>query len=195
MLNAVKQTIASALNSSVLLIGNLLVASIVLVLIALTLMKHFEETPELRNLICFVGLQRSDCPQYGSELAKLRGELKALEDQRDIIEERLASLSAIEHSVDQITLFETKAIEGSGLTTTIGTVYSRLTGDDPTPDYYYCYLVLPEGSAGETRNLSFFSHGKEISVTNDQLQKAGVSRMTLDGGREHCRPFLIGQDA
>ena len=162
-------------------------------LVTLTVMKHYEDTPEIKTLACALSLPRTDCPAYGAKLNRLEAEIEAMQLEKNQIEGRLSALSAIERSVDQVTLFETKTDPESGFEITVGTVYRTLTNAAPQPDHYFCYVKLENGPAGESRNLHFQVPSGPINVPASSLREAGVDADVLAFGRSVCTPFLIGK--
>lgn len=193
MLNAFRRSGSAAAQHAVLLAVNVVVGATVAGLVALTLMEHFEDTPEIRSLSCAVGLPRTDCPKYGENLKRLESEIAGLQSEKGQIEERLAALSAIENAVDQITLFETKTDPRNGFGITIGTVYRNFTAANPQPEHYFCYVNLANGAAGESRNLYFQGLSGPIAVSGASLNRAGLDGGVLAFGQSVCKPFLIGQ--
>lgn len=189
MLNALKRSGSSALLLSI----NAAVAATAIGLVALTVIQHYKETPEIKTLACGVGLPRTDCPDYANKFHRLESEIDALRDEKSGIENRLAALRAIETTVDTVTLFETKTDPSSGSEITVGTVYKNLTAVAPQPEHYFCYIKLANGPAGESRNLHFQTASGSVAVSPLSLKEAGVDAGALNFGRSVCKPLLIGQ--
>lgn len=161
-------------------------------LTALYLAKYIDETPAMRKLQCLAGLSRPYCIEANAEVESLKAKLAALALQTAAAEKKLNNLRAIESSVDTVTLFETYDDPNSSHRITVGTVYSRLLEPDLTPQYF-CYVSLGRGDANEDRNLHFQSTSGPISLTKQDLRKAGISDATLEFGHSVCKPLMIGQ--
>ena len=160
---------------------------------AMTLIEHFEDTPELRVLQCAVGFERADCPEAQAEKKRLKDDLAAMTRQKDAIAGQIAGLRAVQNAVDEITLFVSHDDPHSDLEITVGTVYAEFVNAKPTPESHFCYIGLKAGKAGESRNLHFHSSSTgRRSISRAALRDAGVSRKTLDYGRKVCKPLLIG---
>lgn len=168
------------------------IAGAALTLTALYLIDHMEETPATKSLQCFIGISRPDCPRYAEEITELQAELKTMIDEREALEDQLTGLRAVETAVDEITLFESHTDPVSGLEVTVGTVYTEFVKAQPSPEAYFCYLNLPLGPAGESRNLHFKGRGGEITVSSKVLKKANITARTLNYARSACKPFVIG---
>lgn len=198
---------SSTLQHGALLTINIAVGTLIVGLIALTLMEQFRDTPQIRDLSCFVGIMRTDCPAYGEELKRLKSQnevIKAqnremllqrdrIEEQRDQIESRMAGLQAIERSVDQVTLFEHVDDPNSELEVIIGTVYSSFTVEHPKPERYFCYINLPNSATGLSQFLDVRNINGWVSISRAKLRSAGVRQRTVDYAKSVCEPYLIGQ--
>ena len=161
-------------------------------LTALYLMEHVEETPAIRNLLCFVGVPRSDCPKHEEERARMQRELDDLLARTRAAEAELEALR-IAGDIDTVTFFKTHDVPSGEHKVQIGTVYKRLLGK-PTPHYHYCYIDLPDGSAGESRSLYIWNRFGLVEISPDAKLQAGVSDATYSFAVSVCEPFLIGKD-
>lgn len=192
MLQFIGNGVSSLLQTAALLIAVGAVGAMVAGLSAMTLIEHFEDTPELRVLQCAVGFDRADCPEAQAEKKRLKDDLAAMTRQKDAIAGQIAGLRAVQNAVDEITLFESFEDPNSDLSVSVGTVYTELVSERPTPDYHFCSIRLKKGGAGESRNLYFHGYEGRRSVSGAALRDAGVSRKTLNYGRKVCKPLLIG---
>lgn len=202
MINFLANAGASLLQNTALFGVNVIVGGTISALITMTLMEHFEDTPEIQTLSCIVGIKRHDCPDYHAAMDQLKAEQEALRDsikasetKRDMLEAQLAGLRAIEGAVDEITLFNNFPDPSSGTSITVGTVYKKFVDPAPQPDSYFCYINLEVGSAGENRNLQFYGPEGVIDVKDTSLKQAGLNQKALSFGKSVCKPFLIGGDA
>ncbi|MCJ2187897.1 hypothetical protein [Novosphingobium beihaiensis] len=184
MLAAFKRTVSTRVTHALLVGVNAAVFATVAGLAALTLIKNFEDTPEIRTLACTLGFTSTYCPEYGQEPIGAQHEKAEMED-------RLAGIEAIERSVDQVTLFKTETDPRSGFKVTIGTVYRDLLSASPQPENHFCYITLPSGAAGEKRSLYFYTSSGRVDVSPETLRNSGVDEATLSFGRSVCKPFLI----
>jgi len=192
MLQFIGNGVSSLLQNTALIAVNAAVAATVTGLSAMTLIAHFEDTPELRTLQCALGFERADCPEAQAEKKRLKDNLAAMTRQRDAIAGQIAGLRAVQNAVDEITLFVTHDDPHSDLEITVGTVYAEFVNAKPEPESHFCYIVLKNGAAGESRNLHFHSSTGRRSISGAALRDAGVSRKTLNYGRKVCKPLLIG---
>ena len=191
MLQFIGNGISSLIQNTALIAVNAAVAATVTGLSAMTLIEHFEDTPELRVLQCAVGFDRADCPEAQAEKKRLEDALAEKARKLAALSDRVTGLQAIETAVDEITLFESFEDPNSDLSISVGTVYTELVSERPTPDYYFCSIRLKKGRAGESRNLSFHGYEGRRSISGATLRDAGVSRKTLSYGRKVCKPLLI----
>lgn len=193
MLQSITNAGASLLQNTALIAVNAIVGITVVSLTALTLIKNFEDTPEIRTLSCAVGIERSDFPEHAAKVKRLEADLKEMIAQRESIEGQLAGLRAVETAVDEITLFESHDDPNSRLEVTVGTVYNEFVNERPTPKHHFCYINLKSGKAGESRNLHFHSASGARSISASTLRKSGVTKKTLKYARSVCKPFVIGK--
>ncbi len=192
MLKSITSAGASALQNTVLIAVNCIVGITVVSLIALMLIKNFEDTPEIRILSCAVGIERSDCPEYSAKVKQLEADLKEMIAQRKAIEDQLAGLRAVETTIDEITLFESHKDPHGGLEITVGTVYKELVNERPKPKNYFCYINLKNGKIGESRNLHIQDPSGPRSISPLTLRQSGVSKKTLEFARSVCNPLMVG---
>ena len=189
LLSSISRTSLSGFANMLLMGVALGVSTCGIGLTALYLMDNIEETPALTKIQCFVGFERPDCPDHLEKVAQMQQDLEDLLTRTQIAESQLEGLRAIE-SVDEVTLFNMHDDPASGYGVHIGTVYDRLTGN-PVPDHYFCYISLPNGPAGEGRNLHFHGSLGPIDFSSADLKAAGVTPATLSFARSVCQPFLV----
>lgn len=192
MVNSVGGSISAVIQNAALIGVNVIVAGTVVSLAALTIMENFEDTPEVRDLSCFVGVPRADCPKYQDALSKAQEELEETLQAKKTLDERLDGLRAIQTSVDEITMFQTYDDPNSAFDVVVGTVYTQFVEARPSPKSHFCYIQLSNGKAGESRNLYFRGSDGARNMSAKALNDAGVSFATLQFGRSVCKPFLIG---
>ena len=89
------------------------------------------------------------------------------------------------------TWFETHPIPSSRFTLTVGTRYERITGSTERPEHY-CYFDLPDGEAGEERQLYIRDLNGAVSVSDRTLRETGLNRSILERAHALCKP-LIGR--
>lgn len=195
-----RDVLLTASRSLMSMLANMLLFSIAgiiavsaLALTALYLADYLEETPAVKSLQCLIGVSRPDCPRYAEEMANLKANLEAMIREHKKLNTQLTGLRAVETAVDEITLFESHTDPSSGLIITVGTVYTEFVKPRPAPEAYFCYIDLPDGSAGENRSLHIQSHKGEIDLSDATLQQANVSEVTLRYARSVCKAFNIGE--
>ena len=193
MLKSIARAGVSSLQNAALIAANLAVGGTVTVLVALTLIEHFEDTPEIKTLSCAFGWERPDCPDFIAERNRLQTSLEDMAREKKEIENQIAGLRAVETAIDEITLFESHEDPESGLKITVGTVYKEFVNDHPAPDSYFCYIALQEGSAGESRNLHFHGRFGPYTISESTLTQADIHADTLAFARSVCKPYLIGK--
>ena len=184
---------------SVLLTGVIaVIAGLGVLVIALYGTGHYKETESVLALRCLVQPDHLECPDQKAKVADLRAKLDGLAEkydsllsQRNAVQNRLASLEAIETAVDEVTLFETFTEPETGIGIVVGTVYKSIMVGQPKPERHFCYIQLDHGVAGESRNLSFHSRRGPIEISEDTLAKANVKPVVLAYGRLVCEPFMI----
>ena len=160
-------------------------------LTALYLIDNIDETPAIRELQCFLGIERPDCPRQMEEMARLQDELDDLLVRTRTAEDSLRGLRAV-NDVDTVTFFQRHDVPDSSQTVHVGTVYSHLIGNPP-PQHHFCYIALPSGTAGESRHLHFYGPFGPIAISPDAMRAAGISEATLRHAHSVCQPFLIGR--
>ncbi len=188
----IANTSLSAFGQMLLMSCAVLVALCGIGLTGLYLIKYVDRNaPEAVMLQCAVGVERPDCPSHLEELARLKAERQALQDDVAQIEGKLSAIERVENEVDMITLFDTHNDPHSDLTVGIGTRYTKLNiHERPT---YFCYINLHSGEVNENRTLHFRDASSgDIEISRSTLHKAGVSQDTLDFARSVCQPTLIG---
>lgn len=216
MLRQILNAGTSTLQNTALLGANVAVLGLVGGLTALTLMAHFEDTPEIRDLACFVGVERTDCPDYGAKLReakerekRLRLELDALERkrqgleadkaaieaERQSVESQLVSLRTLLDRFDSLMGFEHEDSPNGKHRLTIGTRYKTFVDLNEAVEGWQCSFNLPDGSAGEDRSLYFRTVAGERSVSSRQLQKANIDPSTLAWAKDRCRPLSPDGDS
>ena len=102
-------------------------------LTTLYLIENINETPAIRQLQCFVGIERPDCPRQMEELAGLRAEREELLARNREADEELAAerarLAAMRHHIAQLEgafngdMVFTEGPPVAGLTVIVGTIY------------------------------------------------------------------------
>ncbi|MCK4945707.1 MAG: hypothetical protein KAS59_05550 [Alphaproteobacteria bacterium] len=189
---------------SMAMLGNTLLASVAvsialcgLGLASLYLFKYVDnDSPEMIQLQCVVGIERTECVNYQKKLDDLRVQrealakrLAALKQEMSKANKQLNGLRALEDAVDKVTLFNNQKIQGTNFEVTIGTVYNKLIGINQAPEYY-CYINLIE--VGDiNRNLYIRNNNGNIQLSAHTLSKVGVTKQALSYARSVCKPYLI----
>lgn len=198
MLKFMTSVSVSALQKSALLATNIAVGGMVAGLTALTLMSHFEDTPEIRNLSCWIGLVREDCPQYRTDLdvarstlREARMELAGLNREKDRIDAQLESLIDLDARFDDATFFVRHDDPHSGRTIFVGTKFDSITAPSAKPNFF-CYVSLGTSDDGTSRSLTFGGRHGRKRVPDRVLTAHGLTRETLTFGQSVCEPLRIG---
>ena len=208
MLAKLGKAISSRLSYAVLVATNVAVGCICIGLVALALIAKFEDTPEVRTLTCFLGIERADCPDYAKELREARAETAAaleairnaeakLAELRNVQSEaqaKLDKLAELEGRFESTTFFVEHLDPSSGRTVQVGTRYQSLINPSRTPEYF-CYIALRPDREGTTSNFWVrYTHGP-ARITRRTRTASGLSQQSLDFARSVCTPLLFGESA
>lgn len=212
MLRSLLNAGTSGLQNAALLSVNVGVAALVIGLTALTLIEHFEDTPEIKTLACIVGIERTDCPDYKARLRaaeereqqltadltsmdidrqRLEAEKASIDAEKQQVEAQLDSLRSLLEKFDSLMGFEHIDSPNGRHRLTIGTQYITFVDFNDAVNAWQCSFDLPDGPAGEVRKLYFRKLSGEIAVTERQLRKANIDRQTFEWAQERCRPLSI----
>ena len=112
MLNSIANTGLSAIQNALLITTNVAVAATVTGLVALTLIEHFDDTPEIRTLACAVGLQRDDCPSEQRALMSAEERVAELNSLVAALEAKLDGFKGVQDSGSTFTIFTMQEGEG-----------------------------------------------------------------------------------
>lgn len=197
MVNSLGKTLASSLSYSALIVTNVAVGGTVLSLISLTLIKNFEDTPEIIAFGCALGIEREECPKYAEDLhaadEERREALQAKKDAEAAVREahsKLDELSNVEGRFESTTFFTHHDDPHSDFSVTVGTSYSSLLNPSDTPDYF-CYIRLSPDKEGAARNLFVRDSGRRVNVSRSMRRAYGVSSKTLEFANSVCSPMLF----
>lgn len=212
MINFITSTSVSALQNGLLIATNIAVGVTVTGLIALKLIGHFEDAPEIRTLACTVGFERDDCPDYTArlreteererqltaDLASMDEARRRLEDERASFEaearefsEQLDSLRGLLEQFDSLIGFEHIDSPNGRHNLSVGTLYRTFVElEDATADHQ-CYFNLPDGNSGEHRSLYLRKIGSSESASLQQIRAANIDAETLAWAQERCRPLTV----
>lgn len=165
------------------------------------IIKNAEETPEMIQLQCAIGIEREECPSHQDALNALQHDLDALAAQRAAFEAELAALNkklAGLYEIQKlakggITAFNNVAIPSSRFSMTIGTKYSNLIDNPHSKDVqWFCYISLDNGTLNEDRNLNIRSSLGNVSHDAKKLQAEGITQRMLDDAMALCKPTIAG---
>lgn len=193
LFNSLSRTGLSGFGNILLTGTAIAVATTGIALTGLYILKYTQETPEIIQLQCAVGVARADCPRYGAEMDALKTKLSDLSEKTAQAEGKLHNLRMVETAIDEVTMFASHDDPFSNYEVTVGTQYTRLVEPELSPAYF-CYISLGHGQAGEQRNLHFRNaDGKVIELDVQTLSEAGISAQTMEFARSVCKPIIIGQ--